>query len=184
MQIGKLTSTTVGRTLLNQNFMPRFADTLKEIGRIVHTLNTQLQIRALNFIDIMFDVEPDTMEYNQIANILHSWFISLTDSNSLKFLLDFCRNPFPEIKCSALIALKSICKHYWGINALQRTAGFLEFLLDRRVEFNADVLHEKFNIIYELSKSDQLDASTIMQLKFYVNRGAFYKEPMVDIAVE
>lgn len=163
--------------------MPRFSDTLKEIGRIVHSLNTQLQIRALNFIDTMFDVKDD-LEYDEISNILHTWFISLTDNNDLTFLLNFCRNPFPDIKCSALIALKSICKHRWGIIALQKTAGFIEFLLDRRVEFNADALHEKFNILSELSKSDQLDASIIMQLKLYVNKGIFYKEPMVEVSVE
>lgn len=83
-----------------------------------------------------------------------------------------------------MIALKSICTFSWGVKALQKTAGFIEFLLDRRVEFDTDAVQEKFNVIKQLSDSAHLDTPIIMQLKKYVTEGAFYVVPIMEVATE
>lgn len=70
------------------------------------------------------------------SSIISQWFNSLTGKNGMAFVLEFCRNPFPDIKIAALILLKVIVTPTWGQKALEETAGFIEFLMDRNVEFN------------------------------------------------
>ncbi len=101
------------------------------------------------------------------------------------FVLDFCRNPFPDIKIAALLLLKVLVAPIWGRKALEETAGFIEFLLDRNIEFNKDAIHEKFQIIKILSQSPMVfDTVTLGQLKKYVEQGAFYVEGVMDVVAE
>lgn len=101
------------------------------------------------------------------------------------FLLNFCRNPFPDIKVAALTLLKVLVTPNWGQKALQSTAGFVEFLMDRNIEFNKDAVHEKYRIIEILSESANVfDSVTLGQLKKYVQQGAFYVEGVMDVVTE
>lgn len=101
------------------------------------------------------------------------------------FLLNFCRNPFPDIKTAALTLLKVLVTPHWGRKALAETAGFVEFLMDRNVEFDKDAIHEKYKIIVMLSESTNVfDAATLGQLKKYAQQGAFYVEGVVDVVTE
>lgn len=118
------------------------------------------------------------------SSIARTWFRWLTGSNGLSFLLDFCRNPFPEIKIAAIILLRAICSNRWGQQALAETAGFIEFLLDRRVEFDKDAIQEKYLVVRLLSESSVFDAATIVNLKRYVAEGAFYVTGILEVAVE
>lgn len=101
------------------------------------------------------------------------------------FLLNFCRNPFPDIKIAALTLLKVIVAPLWGQKALEQTAGFIEFLMDRNIEFNKDAIHEKFKIIQILSKSTTVfDPASLSQLNKYVQQGAFYVEGVMEVVAE
>lgn len=103
----------------------------------------------------------------------------------MTFLLDFCRNPFPDIKIAALTLLKVIVVPVWGQKALEETAGFIEFLMDRNIEFNKDAIHEKYQIVEILSKSTTVfDPVALSQLKKYVQQGAFYVEGVMEVVAE
>lgn len=100
-------------------------------------------------------------------------------------MLNFCRNPFPDIKIAALTFLKVIVTPVWGQKALEQTAGFIEFLMDRNIEFNKDAIHEKYQIIEILSQSNAVfDTVSLGQLKKYVRQGAFYVEGVMDVVAE
>lgn len=103
----------------------------------------------------------------------------------MAFLLNFCRNPFPDIKIAALTLLKVVVASFWGQKALAETAGFIEFLMDRNIEFNKDAIHEKFKIVEILSQSNAVfDPASLSQLKKYVQQGAFYVEGVLDVVAE
>lgn len=119
--------------------------------------------------------------YSEIAE---QWFFFLEESKTLEFLFNFVKNPFPEIKVSCLNLIKTLCTYPWGVVALKNTAGMIEYLLDRRVEFDKDAKQVKHEIILILSETTVFDAHTILLLKKYVNEGPHYVESVLDVAVE
>lgn len=81
--------------------------------------------------------------------------------------------------------LKVLVIPVWGQKALEQTAGFIEFLMDRNIEFNKDAIHEKYKIIEILSEANTVfDPVSLSQLKKYVQQGAFYVEGVMDVVAE
>lgn len=81
--------------------------------------------------------------------------------------------------------LKVLVIPVWGQKALEQTAGFIEFLMDRNIEFNKDAIHEKYKIIEILSEANTVfDPVSLSQLKKYVQQGAFYVEGVLDVVAE
>ncbi|XP_037038603.1 26S proteasome non-ATPase regulatory subunit 5 [Bradysia coprophila] len=180
--LAQLGSSDQGKILLEDQFSVKVAKTLNEIGKSIHNLPTRLQIRALNCLEILLQCDSQN---NRVNSITCKWFSSLTGPDGMAFLLNFCRNPFPDIKLAALTLLKVVVTPTWGQKALQATAGFVEFLMDRNIEFNKDAVHEKYRIIEMLSRSATVfDPVTLGQLKKYVQQGAFYVEGVMDVVTE
>ena len=96
----------------------------------------------------------------------------------------YCKNPFPDIKVAALGLLKAICTHKWGQEYLKNSGGFIEYLLDRKTDFDKHAIQEKYDVIKLLSTSTVFDAQIIVELKRYVADGAFYKETITEVAIE
>lgn len=67
---------------------------------------------------------------------------------------------------------------------MAETAGFVEYLLDRREDFDKEVKQEKYLVIKLLANSDRFDAQTLADLKRYVSQGAFYVTGQMEVAVE
>ena len=105
-------------------------------------------------------------------------------SDDFNMLLEFCKNPIPDIKVSCLSFIKTLCQYRWAIESIQKTAGFVEYLLDRRIEFDKDARFIKYKINEILSNSSIFDGRTIVLLKKFVNEGPYYVEGIVDVAVE
>lgn len=163
-------------------------ETLSDMGKSVHNLPTPLQVRALNSLEVLLQCEPSDAVNNELTSITEYWFVGLSGHKlfvqDLSFVHDFCRNPFPEIKIAALNLLRTICIYQWGQRALSETAGFIEYLLDRKAEFNKDVLHEKYNVLKSIIDSSDFDTGTIQQIKQYVKDGVFYVSGVMEVAVE
>lgn len=173
-----------GKILLNESHSARMHEVLNDMGKTIYSLPTPLKVRALNSLETLFQCDPANSSNNQISSITEQWFASLTGTNRLTFVQEFCRNPFPEIKTAALALLRSICAYSWGQRALSNTAGFIEYLLDRNAEFDKDVLHEKYNIIKTIASSREFDENTTRQIQQYVKDGVFYVQGQMEVAVE
>lgn len=158
-------------------------ETLNDIGKSIHNLPIPLQVRALNCLEILFRGETGRPANNEVCSITEYWFSSLTGTNQLTFVQDFCRNPFPELKIAALVLLRSIATYRWGQRALNETAGFIEYLLDRNNEFDKNAIHEKYNVIKVLGDSSEFNATTILQIKQYIKDGAFCVHGVMEVAI-
>lgn len=180
---GQLARLNDGKILLHELHSNKLNETLNDIGKSIHNLPIPLQTRALNCLEIIFQ-SSDDVPNNLIDMITEIWFFRLTGTNQLTFVQDFCRNPFPEIKIAALGLLRSICCYRWGQRALSETAGFIEYLLDRNIEFDKDAIHEKYNVIKTLADASIFDAGTILQIRQYIKDGAFYVQGAMEVAVE
>lgn len=173
-----------GKILLNETYSARLHETLNDIGKSIHGLPTSLQVRALNCLETLFNCDPADSTNNQIASITEQWFTSLTGTNQLAFVQDFCKNPFPEIKIAALALLRTVCNYSWGKRALSNAAGFIEYLLDRNSEFDKDILFEKYNIIKVIANSNEFDDHTAQQIQQYIKDGVFYVQGVMEVAVD
>lgn len=180
---GQLGRSYDGKILLNELYTNKLNETLNDMGKSIHNLPIPLQTRALNCLEILFRSEENQPPNNQISSITEYWFSSLTGTNQLTFVQDFCKNPFPELKIAALGLLRSICTYRWGQRSLNETAGFIEYLLDRNNEFDKDAICEKYNVIKVLGESSVFSTNTILQIKQYITDGAFYVQGVMEVAV-
>lgn len=173
-----------GKILLNESHSARLHETLNDIGKSIHNLPTPLKVRALGCLESLFNCDPADSTNNQISSITEQWFTSLTGTNQLAFVQDFCRNPFPEIKIAALGLLRAICNYSWGQRALKSAAGLIEYLLDRNSEFDKDILHEKYNVIKMIASSREFDENIAQQIHQYLKDGVFYVQGVMEVAVQ
>lgn len=173
-----------GKLLLDELYSPMLLKTFEEIGRTIPNLPTPMKIHALNSLEIVFQCEANDAQNNQLASITERWFSGLSPSGDLEFIHNFCKNPFPDIKLAALTLLRSVNRYQWGQMALTRTAGLIEYLLDRKAEFDKDVLHAKFEVLKDLSASTVFDATLAEQIRQYLSAGAFYVQGIMEVAVE
>lgn len=182
--LGILGRSNEGKKYLENTFGDRTKKILGDFGANTHNLPTDLKLRVLDCLSNLFYINPEESD-NQVTCITESWYAALSPNNeSLEFVFSFAQNPFPDIKGMAFILLKSISQHKWGHQRLLRTGGFIEFLLDRTTEFDKDLVQEKYEIVKKLSESNVFPASILVQLKKYVEEGAFYVRGIVEVAVE
>ncbi|XP_067635131.1 26S proteasome non-ATPase regulatory subunit 5 isoform X1 [Eurosta solidaginis] len=177
-----LAQTNKGKLLLEKGYPELIKSTFEEIASYLKNLSSDLKNRAFNTLELIFRTEE--ISQPKIEELLHKWFKYLADGNTMQFLMDFCRNPFPDIKVACLSFIKSVCMHSWGVVALRNTAGFVEYLLDRKIEFDKEAKYQKFELIRLLADSDDFDVQTNLQLRTYVNEGPYFVQSILDIATE
>lgn len=180
--IGHLGRSLEGKIYLSNVPGAKLKVVLKQFASTITSYPSELKIRTLNTLELLFYSE--TPDNNQVSSITQSWYDQLSPAKDLNFPLQFTKNVFPDIKIAGLKLLKSIVNYRWGQEYLSQTAGFIEILLDRKVEFDKNVIHEKFEINKMLSESSVFDRDTVNQLKKYVGEGAFYVETIHEVAVE
>lgn len=177
-----LAQTKKGKQLINQNYPGLIKETFEAMGSYLRNLSTDLKNRVFNTLEMVF--ATDCSNQTDIEDFLRKWFKYLAGEESMQFLMDYCRNPFPDIKVACLSFIKSVCLHKWGLVALKNTAGFVEFLLDRKIEFDKEAKYKKFELISLLADSDAFDMQINLQLRTYVNEGPYFMQSILDIATE
>lgn len=63
-------------------------------------------------------------------------------------------------------------------------SGFIEFLLDRTIDYSKDIKESKYEIIKKLSRSASFDNNILIRLTKYVEEGPFYSESVLQVAME
>lgn len=180
--IGHLGKTLEGKIYLGNVPGQKFNIFLTFLSSSITSMPSELKIRALNALELLFISESPAN--NQISTITQNWYCQLSATNDLTFLLQFTKNAFPDIKIAGLKLLKAIVSYQWGQEFIAQTAGFIENLMDRKIEFDKNVIHEKYEINKILSESSAFDHDTVNHLKKYVGEGAFYVETILEVAVE
>ncbi|XP_013108218.2 26S proteasome non-ATPase regulatory subunit 5 [Stomoxys calcitrans] len=169
--------------LLEEHYSSDVKESLEDYSSYLRNLPSELKNRAFSSLEAVFYFKPTISA--QVSGILQKWFGYLNGgSNNMQFLMDFCRNPFPDIKISTLNLIGSIFLYPWAIEALKNTAGFLEYLLDRKIEFDKEAKYAKYCVIKLLAESSAFDPETNNQLRTYVNEGPYFMQSIMDVAVE
>lgn len=173
-----------GKILLDGLYRDKLHKAFLELGRYMPCLPTDLKVCMLESLNGAFECDAQDVHNNQIGSITLEWFACLADeTEGLTFISNFCRNPFPDLKLPALTLLRTVCRYPWGPAALNATAGFIEYLLDRSAEFDKNVLLAKYEVLKDLTTSGAFNANIHEQINTYVQEGAFVVRGTVDVAV-
>lgn len=98
------------------------------------------------------------------------------------------QNPFKDVKLPVFLLLKEMAHHRWGVEVFRNQPGFIEYILNRQIEVDADLKQLKFDLILAIATNgaskDVLDSVTIIRLKEYVKDGPFYLQGQHQVAFE
>ncbi|XP_058834476.1 26S proteasome non-ATPase regulatory subunit 5 [Topomyia yanbarensis] len=179
--LGCLANTNEGKRQLHYKHGASLKKTLKHFNTIIRNLPNDLKERLLHCLQSLFSI--DTVD-NQITTITQTWYNYMTEEENLNLIMDYIKNPFPDMRRAALALLKAVIGHRWGQVYMLNTGGFMEYILDRKQEVDKDVIVDKYEIIRQLASSTVFDAQTIFELKKYVAEGAFYVQGITEVAIE
>ncbi|XP_055531950.1 26S proteasome non-ATPase regulatory subunit 5-like [Wyeomyia smithii] len=181
--LGYIAHPSEGKRQIHYKHGALLKKTLKHFHTIIRNLPNELKLRLLSCLQSLFSVDTTVID-NQITTITQTWYDYLTEQENLNLVMDYIRNPFPDMRRSALALLKAIVSHRWGQLYMLNTGGFVEYILDRKQEVDKDVILEKYEIIRQLAESTVFDQQTQAELKRYVAEGAFFVQGVTEVAIE
>ncbi|XP_001661342.2 26S proteasome non-ATPase regulatory subunit 5 [Aedes aegypti] len=179
--LGCIAAANEGKRQLHYKHGAALKKTLQHFSKVIRNLPNDLKIRLLGCLRSMFAVDSAD---NQISSITQEWYGNLAEQENLNLVMDYIKNPFPDMKRAALGLLKAIVGHRWGQTYLLNTGGFVEYLLDRKQEADKDVVLDKYEVIRVLAASTVFDEQTASELRRYVAEGAFYVQGITEVAIE
>ncbi|KAJ0178734.1 hypothetical protein K1T71_005509 [Dendrolimus kikuchii] len=169
----------------------RFNQSLEKAGEIARNSPTEIKIRALHCFASLISIEndPNTPRKgpvdHRVTLLTREWFRSMSKHpSSIYELYGICKNPFPEIKLAALTLLDAVCQHQWGFEMVGSIGGFLEYLLDRSVDYTKEAKEMKYDVIRRLANSVAFEPNLLIRLQEYVEQGPFYSETNLEVALE
>ncbi|KAL7743912.1 hypothetical protein ACLKA6_003134 [Drosophila palustris] len=180
--LANLTSTVQGKMLMQSHFQPAMEQLLRKYSAHMKLLSPPLKIRLLNSLDVIYTLEgnPST----ELNKILLGWYECFAGGQQVNHIMELLNTPFPDLQLAALGLLKTVCQYDWGIKAVQKTAGAIEFLLSRQQDLDKDVKYLKWQIMQLLSVSSEFTATETVRFTAYVNEGPLYQQSVVNIATE
>lgn len=129
-------------------------------------------------------VTPTNLSPFHCSNILKGWYICFAGGLQIDHILEQLNRPFPDLQLAALGLLKTLCQFVWGVQAVQRTAGAIEFLLSRQQDFHKDVKYIKWQVMEVLSVSSEFTPTEIVRFTAFVNEGPYHQQSNVNVATE
>lgn len=183
--IGLLGSTLHGKTLLqNEGKMPCAMQSFRT--NLQQGSSPELKFHVIQALSRLLEVGENERNEN-LENVLEGWLKGVSDDPG-NLLFQLCRQPFLEIRQSALYLMHVVVSHEWGQRVMVSVPGFVEFLLDRSTEGTIAGKELKFKIISALVNSSFFerifDTETVDKMKEYYRQGPFYVIAQSAVAVD
>lgn len=183
--LGHLSKSDECKKSIDKNFGQKVPQVLAHIYRSITNYPNDVKIRAFNCLENVFSIDDQEMLNNQIVCLSEKFFLGIFESfNDFSSLLNFCKTPFNDLSFSAFNFLKSLAIFPFGQKSIAKSAGFIEFLLDRKIGVSFEVKQVKYEVVEILSRSSIFDGTTIAQFCKYVREGVNFVEPMSEVSFE
>lgn len=115
------------------------------------------------------------------------WYMAFSESPT-KLLLGICKQPFPDLRCSALGVISEVAHMPWGQATLGSQPGFLEYLLDRSTESDKEGKEAKYAIVAVLAQLPSqpcgFSSEEWIRIKTAYREGPFYTAAEAAVAFE
>ncbi|KAM3967186.1 26S proteasome non-ATPase regulatory subunit 5 [Aphomia sociella] len=169
----------------------KYTQAVEKVAQLIRNSVTEIKIRALHCFASLISVDKDPNTPisgpidHRVTLMTREWFRCLSVQPSpMKFVFDTCKNPFADLRLAAFSLLDAACQHQWGEELVARVGGFIEYLLDRYVDYTKEAKEAKYDVIKKLANSPAFDEDTITRIQTYVQEGPFYSENTMEVAVE
>jgi len=100
-------------------------------------------------------------------------------------LLVLAKQPFEDMREAVWKLVRALVAQTWGLRTVVGTAGFLEYLLDRKTEFHVSGSQAKFDILRAVDahprSKELLSPAQRAQVHEYVRQGAHYSPLHVGV---
>ncbi|KAK0097372.1 hypothetical protein PV326_002237 [Microctonus aethiopoides] len=179
--LGHIASTVEGKYALD-NLHDAMPSVMKKMKNFISNMPTEVRLRALDSLASILHVDQGNHN-NRILLLTKSWFDLLHDDPVL-YIVEFCKQPFIDIRLSSMKVLLEIATQYWGQEYIANHPGLMEFLMNRRAETDSQCKIIKYEIVKALTTADCFDATTIEQLKQYVLAGPLAIDIDTEVATE
>lgn len=183
--IGLLGSTVHGKNLLqNEGKMPCALQSFR--SNLQQGSSPELKFHVIQALSRLLEVSENERNVN-LENVLEGWLKDVSDDLG-NLLFQLCRQPFLEIRQSALYLMYVVVSHEWGQRSMVSVPGFVEFLLDRSTEGTVNGKELKFKVVSALVNSSSFerifDVDTVAKMKEYHRQGPFYVMAQSAVAVD
>ncbi|KAL3115728.1 hypothetical protein niasHT_017860 [Heterodera trifolii] len=193
-----ISSTSGAKQILSQN------ETLYNMKRAISNLavavattaEPSLKARHLEAVRMFFDriADESSCQPEQKCTaasaeaeeqLLHRWFRWLGEPFP-RLLLQCVRDPISEVQLAALRVLMALTRHQWAYAHFCALTDFVNLLVDRSVNFDADAMQLKYALICRLVEAapSSLDDGQMEKLRDYCTKGPFWGAPVVEVATE
>ncbi|ETN63968.1 hypothetical protein AND_004298 [Anopheles darlingi] len=175
----------VGKIYLHTKLKDKMDKLLGAVKKLIHSSRERYGPRFIDSLTNIIAAEnADSTVNNQIAVIARDFYEAAAGRSDLQMVMELFVIPFSEVKMASLKLLSAIIDYRWGQLYLKDTACFIEGLLNRSLDSDAQVTRYKYEVIKKLATSTVLDRFDSMALQQYVSDGAFYKKATVEVDFE
>uniref|UniRef100_A0A9J2PHJ7 26S proteasome non-ATPase regulatory subunit 5 n=1 Tax=Ascaris lumbricoides TaxID=6252 RepID=A0A9J2PHJ7_ASCLU len=145
----------------------------------------ELRVRHIDALTLM--MRPSNTIKKEVSEIVYSWFAELGEPFP-SVLLSYASKPFPEIRIATLRLFDQLFNYDWAVRRFIVLAGFMECLLNRNTETNAEGKQLKFDVVCRLIEcgASLIPPEDLLKLKLYRREGPFYvdRPPQIDMENE
>ncbi|XP_069465636.1 26S proteasome non-ATPase regulatory subunit 5 [Ambystoma mexicanum] len=183
--LGILGSNVEGKQVL-QKIGSRFQKVFKKLGSQAQSASTELRVRCLDAISSLLYLPPDKHTDDLLA-MTASWFSCLS-TQPLDLFRSISTQPFPELHCGALRVFTAIANQPWAQRLMINSPGFVEYIIDRRVDPDKPSKDAKFELVKALVNSttaaETFGNQHYLRLRAYLRDGPYYVKAISTVAVD
>ncbi|XP_076455116.1 26S proteasome non-ATPase regulatory subunit 5-like [Babylonia areolata] len=183
--VGFIGSTPEGKRALDKQGTA-MTECVSGLGSVIRNAPSDIRIKAIETVAslLRLQVSDQTQELLQITE---GWFNSLCP-NPFDMMWSIAKQPFADLRLSALKVLESLAFLPWGQHLMNSTAGFKEYLLDRAIETTKESKEAKFQVVHVLTESptmrDIFGEPYYVQLMEFFCQGPFFVRAQAEVAME
>ncbi|CAN7993780.1 unnamed protein product [Ixodes hexagonus] len=182
--IGVIGSSMQGKRAL-QSCGDKMKQYLSTLSRNIQGGRSELRVRSLDALANVLHMQDDSCE--DVVRLTEQWYSAFSEAPT-KLLLGVCKQPFPDLRCSALGVVCEVAHSPWGQAALASHPGFLEYLLDRSTESDKEGKEAKFAIVAVLAQSPSqprgFSSEDWQRIKTVHKEGPFYVPAEAAVSFE
>nr|XP_002129100.1 26S proteasome non-ATPase regulatory subunit 5 [Ciona intestinalis] len=191
-QVAMETLGIIGETLEGKKVLSEQGDdcttAVQDVCQILKHGKQDMRLIAVDCMSRLLDHKKVNENETDVAyKITLSWF-RLLSSNPIDTIINLCKQPFTDIRCSGFALLNTLADCQWGVEAMVEFATLVEFLLDRSTETEKSSKDAKFAVIKTLTKSPNVASifgnRNYLRFRQFLNEGPYYVGTQLSVAID
>lgn len=150
-------------------------------GVAIATGPLELRVRHMEALSLLFRSEHKS-SHHDVSDLLEKWWQYLGEGFPT-VVVTYLTRPFEQLRHATLQLITNMLSYNWAVDIFKSMDGFVNAILNRRIETTSQGKHMKYDIVRLLVEkgSHCFSSETLMRLKLYIREGPLYVEPSPKI---